>query len=149
MKRKSMRFTFCSVMLFFFIGIHHAQAAEWIFSGSNSSGHLYYDKASIKRNGDIAQVRSMAILIDDGKEELHSALKKIGRAPRQAEILSHTIALEEFDCANEKMRLSSMTIYNERGGAIHSMFMKTDKWDDIVSESNGAILGNIVCSDSR
>jgi len=149
MIRKGMRIIFCSVILFFFIAIHHSQAAVWIFSGSNNSGHLYYEKASIKRNGDIVQVRSMAILNDDGKIELHSALKKIGRAPRQSDILSHTIALEEYDCANQRLRLSSMTIYNERGGAIHSLSMKADEWDDIVPETNGAILGKIVCGDSK
>jgi hypothetical protein len=149
MKRKSIRIIFCSVILFFLIAIPHSQAAEWIYSGSNNSGHLYYEKKSIERNGDIVRVRSMAILNDDGKIELHSALKKIGRAPRQSDILSHTIALEEYDCANQRLRLSSMTIYNEKGSAIHSLIVKNAEWDDIVPETNGAILGKIVCSDSK
>lgn len=149
MKPKNIQIIFFLAILFFFIAVHHTQAAEWIFCESSNSGHLYYDKASIKKIGDFAQVRTMAILNDDGKIELYYALRKIGKAPRNSDILSYSITLEEFDCVNKKFKLSSMTIYNEKGSTVHSSLIKNDEWDVIIPETNGDILWKIVCGGSR
>jgi len=46
-------------------------------------------------------------------------------------------------------RLSSMTIYNEKGSTIHPLLIKNDEWDDIIPVTNGDILGKIICSGSR
>ena len=148
MKTKNLQITVGFVFLFLlFAG--HIQAAEWVFCESNHSGHLYYDKSSIMKVRDIAQVRTMAILNDDGKANLNNALKKIGKASRNADMVSYSISSEEFDCRNRKLKISSMTIYNEKGGAIHSLDVKNDDWDNIIPETNGDILGKIVCSGSK
>jgi hypothetical protein len=139
----------CLVILILFVAVGALHAADWIFYGETRSGHLYYEKTGIKINANIARVRTMAILNDDGKMELYSALGKMGKAPGNSDLLSYTIALEEFDCAKEKLRISSMTIYTEKGSAIHSSLIKNDEWDDIIPETNGDILGKIVCSGSR
>jgi hypothetical protein len=148
MKAKNVQSISCLVILIIFVVVGNIQAADWIFYGETHSGHLYYENAGIKINGKIARVRTMAILNDDGKIELYSALRKIGKVPSSSDLLSHTIALEEFDCVNEKLRISSMTIYTEKGSIIHSSLIKNDKWEDIIPKTNGDILGKIVCSGS-
>jgi hypothetical protein len=149
MKAKNVQSISCLVILVIFVVVGNTQAADWIFYGETHSGHLYYEKTGIKINGNIARVRTMAILNDGGKIELYSALRKIGKAPGNSDLLSHSIALEEFDCVNQRLRLSSMTIYNEKGSAIHSSLIKNDEWDDIIPGTNGDVLGKIVCSGSR
>jgi len=136
-------------ILFFFSAVHYIEAAEWIFYGETRSGHLYYDNISIKNNGDIARVRTMAIFNDDGKIELASALRKIGKASGNLDLLSHSITLEEVDCVNKKLKISTMTIFNEKGGSIHSPVIKSDEWDNIIPETNGDILWTIVCRGSK
>jgi len=148
MKTKNVQSISFLVILIIFVVVSNIQAADWICYGETHSGHLYYENTGIKINGNIARVRTMAILNDDGKIELYSALRKIGKVPGNSDLLSHTIALEEFDCVNKKLRLSSMTIYNEKGSTIHSSLLKNDKWDDIIPETNGDILRKIVCSGS-
>jgi hypothetical protein len=148
MKTKKLQIT-VSVAILILLFAGPIQAAEWVFCESNGSGHLYYDKSSIMKVRDIAQVRTMAIFNDDGKTKLNNALQKIGKAARNADMLSYSISSEEFDCLNRKFKISSMTIYNEKGGAIHSLDVKNDDWDNIIPETNGDILVKIVCSGSK
>jgi len=136
-------------ILFFFSAVHHIEAAEWIFYGESHSGHLYYDNTSIKKIGDIARVRTMAIFNDDGKIELASALRKMGKAPVNPDLLSYSTTSEEVDCVNKKLKISSMTIFNEKGGSIHSPIIENDEWDNIIPETNGDILWSIVCRGSK
>jgi hypothetical protein len=56
---------------------------------------------------DIAQVRTMTIFTDDGKVKLSNALKKIGKAARNADMVSYSISSEEFDCLKRKLKISS------------------------------------------
>ena len=149
MKAKTLQILAGCALLFSFLAAPHAQAAEWAFCESNHSGHLYYDKASIVRVGDIARVRTMAILNDDGKAALCVALRKTGKAPGNADVLSYSITSEEFDCVKRKMKITSMTIFNEKGGAVHSLALGNAAWDDVIPGTNGEILGNIVCGGSR
>ncbi|HET6490862.1 MAG TPA: surface-adhesin E family protein [Syntrophales bacterium] len=146
MERNTLRMILGLVTLFIFPTACEIQAAEWIFYGETGSGHLYYDNTSIMKSGNNVQVRTMAIFGDDGKATFNHALKKIGKAPGNADVVSYSISSEQFDCVKNKLKLSSMTIYNEKGGAIHSMAMKNDDWDDIIPETNGDNLRKIVCS---
>jgi hypothetical protein len=136
-------------ILFLFLTVRPAPAAEWVYCESNQSGHLYYDKTGMMKTGDIVRVRTMTIFSDDGKAELRNALKKMGKAPGNPDLLSYSISSEEIDCAKRKMKITSATIYNEKGGAIHSSVNQDAGWDDVVPGSNGEILGNIVCGGSK
>jgi len=133
-------------ILFLLLTVRPAPAAEWVFCESNCSGHLYYDKTSIVKTGDVAQVRTMTIFSDDGKAELSNAFKKIGKASGNPDLLSYSISSDEFDCVNRKMKILSMTIYNEKGAAIYTSVSKNAGWDDVIPGTNGEILGKIVCS---
>jgi hypothetical protein len=75
-------------ILFMLLTVRHAPAAEWVFCESNRSGHLYYDKTSIVKTGDVAQVRTMTIFSDDGKAALSNAFKKMGKASGNPDLLS-------------------------------------------------------------
>lgn len=149
MKAMNVQSISCLAILIVFVAVSNIRAADWIFYGETRSGHLYYEKTDIKINGNIARVRTMAILNDDGKIELYSALRKAGKSPGNSDLLSYTIALEEYDCVNKKLRLSSMTIHTEKGSTVHSSLIKNDEWDDIIPGTNSDILGKIVCSGSR
>jgi hypothetical protein len=133
-------------ILFMLLTVRPALAAEWVFCESNRSGHLYYDKTSILKTGDVAQVRTMTIFSDDGKAELSDAFKRMGKASGNPDLLSYSISSDEFDCVNRKMKLSSVTIYNEKGAAIYTSVSKNAGWDDVIPGTNGEILGKIVCS---
>lgn len=145
MKTTTLQIFLGFAILFLFLTVRPAPAAGWEFCESNPSGHLYYDKSGIVKTGDIARVRTMTIFSEDGKAELYAALRKAGRAPGNPEMLSYSITTEEFDCAKRKMKLTSLTIYNEKGGSIHSSVVKDAGWDDIRPGTNGGILGDIVC----
>lgn len=149
MKTKTLRILAGCAVLFSFLALSDARAAGWEFCESNPSGHLYYDKSGIVKTGDIARVRTMTIFSEEGKAELYAALRKAGRAPGNPEMLSYSITTEEFDCAKKKMKLTSLTIYNEKGGSIHSSVVKDAGWDDIRPGTNGGILGNIACGGLR
>jgi hypothetical protein len=149
MKAMNVQSISCLVILILLVAAGNIQAADWIFYGETRSGHLYYEKTGININGNIARVRTMAILNDDGKIELYSAIRKTGKSPGNSDLLSYSIALEEYDCVNKKQRLSSVGIYTEKGGAVHSSLMKNDEWDDIIPGTNSDILGKIVCSGAR
>jgi len=135
-----------AAILFLLLTACPAPAAEWVFCESNRSGHLYYDKTSMMKSGDVAQVRTMTIFSDEGKAELSNAFKKMGKASGNPDLLSYSISSEEFDCVNRKMKISSMTVYNEKGGAIHSSVIKNAGWDDVIPGTNAELLGKIVCS---
>ena len=81
-----------AAILFLLLTVRPALAAEWVFCESNRSGHLYYDKTSIVKTGDVAQVRTMTIFSDDGKAELSHAFKKMGKASGNPDLLSYSIS---------------------------------------------------------
>ena len=149
MKKTTLRILAGCAVLFSFLALSDARAAGWEFCESNPSGHLYYDKSGIVKTGDIARVRTMTIFSDDGRAELYAALRQAGRAPGNPDVLSYSITTQEIDCAKKKMKLTSLTIYNEKGGSIHSSVVRDAGWDDIRPGTNGGILGNIVCGGSK
>lgn len=145
MKTMTLRIVACCAVLFSLPALSDARAAGWEFCEANASGHLYYDKSGIVKTGDIARVRTMTIFSDEGKARLHAALRKAGRAPGNPDAPSYSITTQEFDCAGKKMKITSVTIYSERGASIHSSVIQDSGWDDIRPGTNGGILGSLVC----
>jgi hypothetical protein len=56
--------------------------------------------------------------------------------------------LLEIDCVNEKIKDTSVTIYDEKGDVIYSSPKgESGKWNDIIPISVGERLKNIVCKE--
>jgi len=135
-----------SLVIFFLIA-NQIWAAEWTFYASYEDGKKYYDKNSIKKvNKNIVSVSTKTIYNESGKSMNFSFLKNIGEAPDNPYILNHQIVLNEIDCINKKINVTSITIYDEAGKVIASSQKFSDEWDDIRPHFHTEILKNIVCS---
>ncbi len=146
MKIKNLQSIICLVIFFLFA--NQAWAADWTYYASSGIGKEYYDKSSIKKeNKNIISVWIKILLNEDAKTKNFSALKSIGKAPENPDILNHQLILIEIDCVNEKVKSSHMTI-NDAKGVVIAPEPKSfiSKWNDIPADSNADKLKNIVCS---
>ena len=147
-RRKNVQNIFCLVVLFLFVVADISQAADWILFGQTESGNMYYDKSSIDKNGNVVRVWTKDIYNKDGKMNTYEVLKNLGKTPDNPDILSHQLILREFDCANEKMQSTSLTVYTENGASVFSQRKSFDEWHDSPNSTLES-LGKIVCSGSR
>jgi hypothetical protein len=133
--------------LIFFLFANQGWAADWGFRGLLPRGTGYYDKNSIKKvNKKITQVWTVTIYNGKGKADAFSILKKQDKAPDTSEKLSQELVLLEFDCVNEKYRIASMDIYDEKEILLLSVPEVDGQWHDIIPNSINEKLKNIVCS---
>jgi Surface-adhesin protein E len=144
---KKVQTIFCLVVLLLFIGANHSFAADWILFGQTASGDIFYDKSSMNKNGDIVSVWTQEIFNKDGKMNTYEVLKNLGKTPRNPDILSQQLILREFDCANEKMQSTSLTVYTVDGASVFSQWKSFDEWHDIPNPTLES-LGKIVCGNS-
>jgi hypothetical protein len=149
MRAKNVQRIFCLVILFSFIVVSQAKAAEWIFFVSAKFGDSYYDKTTINKNGDTVSVWVKDIYSEDGKNKSFSIIKSLGYAPSNSDKLSYHQTLSEIDCISKRTRRMSMTIYDNNGSAIFSLPNGPYEWNYITPASAIDILKNIVCSGSR
>lgn len=135
-----------------FLFINQAWAAEWILCASSSSGaRLYYDKSSIKKiNGNIIRVfNKFEYISKSDKKMAFASLKQINKAPKNPDMMSHDLSVNEIDCANNKHRLVSAVFYDVKGKAIYSSSKPDKKWGRIVPDSFMAELQIALCLDSK
>jgi hypothetical protein len=136
-----------TVLLIFALFTNQTWAADWGFRGLLPRGTGYYDKNGIKKvNKNITQVWTVTIYNEKGKADAFSLLKKQDKAPDNPEILSQELVLLEFDCVNEKYRIASMDIYDEKENLLLSIPEVDEKWHDIIPNSINEKLKNTVCS---
>ena len=147
MKAKNVQSIICLVVFFLFA--NQVWAAEWIYYGSTSAGDVYYDKSSIKEvNKSIIPVWTKNILSEEAKTKYFSILKGMDKAPDNPSLLSYYIELLEIDCVNEKIKDTSVTIYDEKGNVIYSSPKnQSGEWNDIFPISVGEKLKNKVCEE--
>jgi len=109
-------------------------------------GLVYYDISSIKKvNKNIIRVWTERIFNEEGKTDILSFLKRIGKAPDNPDILRSIKNLWEIDCVNEKSKISFQIIYDEKGKGLHSDHEITE-WEYIIPGTADEILKNIVCN---
>lgn len=150
MKIKYFLYTIFLVLLFLFI--NQAWAAEWLLCASSPSGaRLYYDKSSIKKiNGNIIRVSNKFEYISKSDKKMaFASLKQINKAPKNPDMMSHDLSVNEIDCANNKHRLISAVFYDVKGKAIYSSSKPDKKWSRIVPDSFMAKLQTALCSASK
>jgi len=145
MKAKHVHSLICLVIFLLFA--NQAWAADWIYYAPMSTGHMYYDKSSIKKvNKNIIRVWTKTIFIENGKKQYFSFLKSIGKAPDNPDMLNYQLVLVEIDCVNKKYRISSLSIYDEKDSILASLPKPSDQWIDIPPNTQMEILKNEVCS---
>ena len=146
-KIKNIQGIICLVI--FLIFINQAWAEEWIYYATSASRKVYYDKSSIKKvNKNIISLCTKQILNKDGKTKYFSFLKSIDKAPNNPNLISYFLRSSEIDCVKEKIKDFSTIIYDEKNNVLYSSPKgETDEWLDIVPNSIGKKLKNIVCKE--
>ena len=147
MKAKNVQSIICLVIFFLFA--NQAWAADWIYYDTADFGDSYYDKSRIKKvNKSIIPVWTKNILSEEAKTKYFSILKGMDKAPDNPSLLSYYIELLEIDCVNEKIKDTSVTIYDEKGKVVYSSQKgESGEWNDIFPLSVGEKLKNIVCKE--
>ena len=147
MKTKNVQSIICLVI--FFLLANQAWTADWIYYDTADFGDSYYDKNSIKKiKESIISVWTKNILSEEAKTKYFSILKEIHKAPDNPSMLCYYTKLLEIDCVNEKIKDTSVTIYDEKGDVIYSSPKgESGKWNDIIPISVGERLKNIVCKE--
>jgi hypothetical protein len=147
MKAKNVQSIICLVIFFLFA--NQAWAADWIYYDTADFGDSYYDKSSIKKvKESIISVWTKNILSEEAKTRYFSILKEIHKAPDNPSMLCYYTKLLEIDCVNEKIKDTSVTIYDEKGDVIYSSPKgESGNWNDIIPISVGERLKNIVCKE--
>lgn len=146
MKTKTIWVLVFPVMLFFFAG--NIYAAQWTLCASApSGGRLYYDKSRVKNvDKNIIRVSNKfeyTSKID--KQSAHASLKRIKKAPKNPDLMSHDLSVNEINCAANTHRLVSVAFYDVKGKIIYSS-AKTDKrWNRIVADSFMDELKKTIC----
>jgi hypothetical protein len=125
---------------FFIFGYAEVWGADWKPYGRSDDYLGYYDAQRITRpSKNIVRVW----LRWDWTEK--SVLRFVGKFGREYENLSHSIMLNEINCAEKKIRTMSSHSYDNKGGAIDSLSDPSSKWDFIVTETMGEKLYKEVC----
>jgi hypothetical protein len=120
-------------------GYAEVWGAEWKFYGSSEKVFYYYDTQSITHpSKDIVRVWERWDYTEKG------VLDKVGKFGKEYENLSHTIFLWEINCSEKKDRGLSLTHYDHKGSAIHSI-RSPSEWSFITPESIGEIMYKEVC----
>ena len=135
------------VLVVLLILTHQAWAEDWEFRGFLPRGTGFYDQSSIKKiNDNIYQVWTATIYNEKGKEDAFTILQRHNKAPDNRNILTHELVLLEFDCANQKYRIASLSIFDEIGSVLLSAPEINDKWRDTVPNSINEKLKNKICT---
>ena len=148
MKVRNVQSVICLVIFFLFA--NQAWAENWIKYEESKTGHMYYDKSSIKEvNKNFISVWTLKVYNKDGKAKDFSMLKGKNKAPNNADILDSNSIVAEFDCVNKKFRVTAWTIYDKEKHIIYSAPKFMNKWESIVANSSSEKLKNIVCHSDK
>jgi len=148
MKIKNVQGVIC--LVFFFLFANNAWAADWIRYASHTFGDTYYDKSSIKKvNKNIIHLSNKQILNEDGKTKYFSFLKSRDKAPKYPNLINYVLRFSEIDCVKERIKDFSLIIYDEKSNVLYSSPKnQSSEWHDMIPNSVGEKLKNIVCEES-
>ncbi len=128
---------------------NHGWPAEWVYFASSAARDSYYDKSSIQKVDDnIMSVRTKQVLNAMANTKPFPGLKGIDKRPDNLNLISYILKSSEIDCLNKKIKDSSKFFYDEKSSLIYSSPKgEISTWDDIISDSIGDKLRNIICRD--
>jgi hypothetical protein len=133
-------------LVFFFLFLNQAWAANWIYIDKAAVGDVYYGKNSIKKvDKSIILVWNKVVLSKEAKTKYFSILKGIHKEPQNLSMLSYYKKLIEIDCVNRKIKDNVITFYDEKGKVVYaSPKSESGEWNDILPNTVGEKLINIV-----
>ena len=137
------------LLFFLIIAPHPLCAAEWVNYSSSDLAKMYYDKDSIKIEGNIARVLEKETYNLEGKLDTYQFLKSAGKVPKSPDMVSYSLLLTEFDCINSKVRTASYRTFDQNDKAIYSAPGLPSEWNEIHPESVADHLKKLACSGSR
>jgi len=115
------------------------KGADWKLYNSDEEYLGYYDAQSITRpSKNIVRFWTKSVWTEKG------VLSWVKDSGKKYENLSHTIYLQEINCAEKKLRRLSESSYDNMGNVIYS-FSSLSEWDFIIPDSTGEILYKEVC----
>jgi hypothetical protein len=148
MKVKTVQRVIC--LAIFFLFANFALAEDWVLFEKSKTGHKYYDKSSIKVvNPSVTSVWIIKVYNKDGKAKDFSWLKKNNKAPNNADILSCVSTLVDFDCINNKVRITASTIYDKEKKTIYYEPIAFSPWRNVIDASSSGKLKNMVCKSDK
>jgi len=127
-------------------------AAQWTLCASvPSGGRLYYDKNSVKKmDKNIMRVSNkFEYTSKTDKQRAHASLKRIKKAPKNPDMMSHDLSVSEINCATGTHRLISVAFYDVKGRVIYSSAKFDKRWGKIVADSFMDELRKTICGDCR
>jgi hypothetical protein len=133
-------------LVFFFLFLNQAWAANWIYIDKAAVGDVYYGKNSIKKvDKSIILVWNKVVLSKEAKTKYFSILKGIHKEPQNLSMLSYYKKLIEIDCVNRKIKDNVITFYDEKGKVVYaSPKSESGEWNDILPDTVGEKLFKIV-----
>jgi hypothetical protein len=121
------------------LGCAEVWGADWKFYGSTENYLGYYDAQSITSpSKNIVRVWTRLVWTEKG------VLGWVEDLGEKCENLSHTIFLQEVNCAEKKLRLLSETHYDNKGSVIKS-FSSPGEWRFIIPETVTESLYKEIC----
>jgi len=147
-KAKNIQGVICLVILF--LSANQAWSEEWILYSTSTIRDTYYDKSSIKKvDKNIAHLYTKQILSEDGKKKYFSFLENADKAPDNPDRIGYILRLSELDCEKDKVRELSLSIYDNNNNVLYSSPKDvTDSWHDIMPNSAGIQLKEMVCAEA-
>ncbi len=150
MKRKMFGAFAVTMMVLFFAGWLHA--AQWTLCASSpSGGQLYYDKSSVKKAGkNIIRVSNKFEYTSKlDKQSAYASLKRIKKAPKNPDLMSHDLSVNEINCTSGTHRLVSVAFYDVKSRVIYSSAKFSKRWERIVADSFMDELRKTVCENCK
>jgi hypothetical protein len=114
--------------------------ADWKHYGEDDFGSWYYDAETITSSSK-ATVRVWMKTVYTEKGVIQTMAR---RGPKFKD-LDYGVALLEFNCADRKMRPFDGILYSRDGSVLSTYKFETPYWEEIVPDTVGEDLYEIVC----
>lgn len=75
--------------------------------------------------------------------------RKVGLRHEGYETFSHSASLRQFDCVEQKSRVTTYTDYDTKGNLIETVSSMTSEWIDVIPDSIGDDIMQAVCKVRR
>lgn len=142
---------FASIIFFSFVSEVHG--AEWISIGKDRlDNELFFDhEVIIERSKDIIEVQMKGIYSDAGRKERMQDRTKAKSTVERYETLSHSLELQQINCAKREFRVLAYTDYSSDGSVLYkfiSELQPTKGWEPITPDSMGERMYRTVCQSS-
>jgi hypothetical protein len=144
--RRMKRITIFTVLMAIIFFAAEAGAADWKYFYTTKDGNdYYYDTQSVLHGQDTSKVWTKYVLSDKAKADYIKIFQSIAGI----ENISYILGRAEIDCSKNVMRIISIVRKDSEGGVIHSRDFPNNTFTEIIPESIGATLFEIICKENK